>query len=680
MHSVVRRLSVAVIVLVAAALVAAAAIASPLVSVGSVAAAPAAPSASPSAPPPNDDPWVTGYYAGWYWDQGLEPHEIDMTAMTHFVFGRVAPGGGSLYGTPGQLVEGAGTAHEPAASPYPGTTVEDEAVRLAHAAGAKALLMLGGDGLDGRGFVASTTDALRPAFVKTVVDYLVEHDYDGVDIDWENCIGGEAWECGVDISVDESVRRLTALIREIRAEMATRARYAAEPGIITFPGYPVSINELGPGGTVADWQVEVALLVDQYNLMSYGIGTTWNGAGWDSWFSGALDGESGTHPVSIDSSIEAYVRSGVPRERIGMGIGFYGIYYGPTITGPRQSTDDAGNDIYEVDDNALAYENLVRLGYLDHGVRHFDAEASSTYRVYDGGYIPALDPDRYPAGMLSYEDEESIAAKGAYTRAGGAGGTIIWTLNYGALPDGSNPLLEAVKQAFLADAPEDPDAPGAIVSVPDAPASGWFTDPVTVRFEGIPRQTELDRMEIVIDGGEPLVLDEGEDEHELVIDGDGRHEVVLTVFDVDGRSTTSRATVRIDTTAPAIELRSPAAAASGARALAPGEVEQGSDVRADFSCGDPHSGIASCTGTVANGAHVPTSTLGEHEFTVTARNGAGLESTTTVTYRVVAAAAAPVDPVLAATGAAWIVPAVASSLLVAAGTLLLMRRRAVRSR
>lgn len=440
MHRVVRRSFVA------------AAVAASIITASAAAGADA-----PASAAPDDTPWVTGYYAGWYWDQGYEPHEIDMSAMTHFVFGRVAPGGGSLNGEPGDVVEGAGTAHDPDASPYAGTTVEDAAIGFAHAAGAKALLMLGGDGFDGRGFVASTDDSVRATFVENLVDYLVEHDYDGVDVDWENCIGGEAWECGIDISLEESVRRLTALLTEIRAEMATRPRYAETPGLVTYPGYAVSINDLDEEGHVDQWRVDVALLVDQYNLMSYGIGTTWNGANWDSWFSGALDGETDTHPISIDSSIDAYVASGVPRSRIGMGIGFYGIYYGPGITGPRQNTDE--NDIYEVDDNALGYANLVEMGYLSNGARHFDDEASSTYRLYPGGYIPASDPARYPAGMLSYEDERSIAAKGAYARAGGAAGTIIWTLNYGALPDDSNPLLAAVKESFLA-AVDEPELPG----------------------------------------------------------------------------------------------------------------------------------------------------------------------------------------------------------------------------
>lgn len=668
MRPVVRRLSVAAAV-VAAALVVGGAAAAPLASASPA----AAPSPSPT-DPPEHTPWVTGYYAGWYWDQGYAPDLIDMSAMTHFVFGRVAPGGGSLGGVPGEIVLGAGTAHDLDASPYPGTTVEDAAIAFAHDAGTKALLMLGGDGFDGRGFIASSDDAVRATFVENLVDYLVAHDYDGVDVDWENCIGGEAWECGIDISVDESARRLTALLADIRAEMATRPRYATEPGLITFPGYVVKTNELDEDGHVEQWRVDIAMLVDQYNLMSYGIGTTWNGAGWQSWFSGALDGEGDGRPASIDSSIDAYVASGVPRDRIGMGIGFYGIYYGPTITGPRQDTEEAGNDIYEVDDNALGYANLVEMGYLDHGTRHFDEEASSTYRVYDGGYIPASDPARYPAGMLSYEDEESIAAKGAYARSGQAAGTIVWTLNYGALPDGSNPLLQAVGEAFLGVLPTDPDA---VVQVPDAPESGWFDGPVTVGFEGIDNSgSGIDHLEISIDDAAPIVVDGAT--HALQVSGDGAHRVALTVVDAEGGTATTRATVRIDASAPVIDIRSPLAAAPAARALAPGELERGSTVLADFACDDPHSGISACTGTVADGAALDTATLGAHEFTVTATDGAGLTASRTVTYRVVAAAPAPApggSPQLAATGATGDGGLVAAVLLLALGAIAVAARR-----
>jgi GH18 family chitinase len=429
-------------------------------------------------PEPELDPadWVTGYYAGYFWDWMYQPQQVDMTAMTHFVFGRVAPGGGSLSSRPspevpfadvGEVVEGAGTAHEPGLAPDgSGRSVERYLVDEAHAAGTKALLMLGGDGADGRGFMLSTADdETRARFVENVVDYLVQHDYDGVDLDWENCLGDGDRNCGEyynppdapeapdpsdpPIPATEKRARLLALIDDLRAEMATRERYAETPGLITFPGYPLKIND--NEGRPEAYQVDVALKVDQYNLMSYGVGTTWNGGGWDSWFSGALHGAEGNHPVDISSSIAAYEAAGVPRKRLGIGIGFYGIYYGPTIDVPRQPT--RGNDIYEVQDAALYYGLLDKFGYLDHGKLHWDEVAKSTYRVYgerdDDGFVPTQE-DRNPAGFLSYEDERSIAAKGRWVRETGVGGTIIWMVNYGWVERlQQNPLLDAVKKSFL---------------------------------------------------------------------------------------------------------------------------------------------------------------------------------------------------------------------------------------
>jgi chitinase len=438
------------------------------------------PSPSPTDDPtqaPDHTPWVTGYYAGWFWDVGdmLAPEDVDMSAMTHLVFGRVAPGGGSLEGEPdddrfpgypyepGDLVPGAGYAQRPGFAPDgSGRSVEDYLIDRAHEAGTEALLMLGGDGYDGRGFMLSTADDVRGRFVDNVVDYLVEHDYDGVDIDWENCLSGDP-DCGEAPGQDplpatEARRRLMALIADIRTEADSRARFADDPVVVTFPGYPLNLNYQLEDGHAPQWQADIARAVDQYNLMSYGVGTTYNGAEWDSWFSGALTGAGGNHPVDIASSVAAYVAAGVPRERIGLGIGFYGVYWGPEITGPRQNTNE--NEIWETTDADLGYGALDRMGYLDHGTRHWDEEARSTYRTYEqygtAGYVPPENPDypydddRFPAGFLSYEDEQSIQAKGDWVKETGAGGAILWTLNYGWVPrTRSNPLLDAVKRAFL---------------------------------------------------------------------------------------------------------------------------------------------------------------------------------------------------------------------------------------
>lgn len=411
-------------------------------------------------------PWVTGYYAGWYWPSS-SPADVDMAAMTHFVFGRVAPGSGTLGGDAGAVVPGAGSAHRvgEAGAPEPARSVEDYLVRRAHAAGTKALLMLGGVG-DGAGFLRSTSDAVRPTFVRNLVDYLVAHDYDGIDVDWEDELGANS----LGLPPAETYRRLLALLDDLREEAQGRARYQGPRGpfLLTFPGYAKNLNI----DRVQEWEVQVAQRVDQFNLMSYGIGTASDAPGWHSWFTSPLGGSYGNAPVDLASSIQAFVDAGVPRLKLGIGIGFYGIYYAnpadmdpnapPVVTGPRQVLNGAR---LEADDNALAYNMLVELGYLANGTYAFDTRAQAAYRTYTGaayprGFRPSVAPHdrRAAAGFLSYENAESIAAKGAWVRSPrtGVGGTIVWTINYGYLQGsgpggsrGSNPLLAAVKCSFL---------------------------------------------------------------------------------------------------------------------------------------------------------------------------------------------------------------------------------------
>ena len=85
-------------------------------------------------------------------------------------------------------------------------------------------------------------------------------------------------------------------------------------------------------------------------------------------------------------------------------------------------------------------------------------------------------------------------------------------------------------------------------------------------------------------------------------------------------------TTGCDATPPTVDLRSPAQGA---------HVKQGSQLVVDFSCADSGSGVASCVGSVADGALVDTSTLGETSVTVTARDNAGNETVVKHTVTVV---------------------------------------------
>lgn len=380
--------------------------------------APAAP-AAPSAPL-----WVTGYYAGWYWDW-YPPVAVDMTTMTHFVFARYGPGGGVAGGSPGQLVEGAGTGHDP--------SVENALVTKAHANGIKALAMLGGAG-DGGGWVASTaTPALRATFIGNVLDKCVQKDYDGVDVDWEDSL---------DTATQQN--QLIALLTELRTAAAARPRYQPPhaPFLITFPGYVLNVNI----DVVPPWKVTVASLVDQYNLMSYDM--RYSCCGWQTWLWSPLKGAAAATPTSIESSIQGYVDAGVPRSKLGLGLGLYGGGYGPPVTGPGQAI--AG--YWGGDDNVSNYRDLYANGMLGGaGATYvFDSVAQAGYYVYS----PARTYHGATVSMLITEDLQSIAAKGAWARAGNCAGAIVWTINYGYVPSlAANPPMDAVKQAFLAAVP-----------------------------------------------------------------------------------------------------------------------------------------------------------------------------------------------------------------------------------
>jgi hypothetical protein len=109
----------------------------------------------------------------------------------------------------------------------------------------------------------------------------------------------------------------------------------------------------------------------------------------------------------------------------------------------------------------------------------------------------------------------------------------------------------------------------------------------------------------------------------------GGHSFTVTATDKAGNKGTAVAHYTVvDVTAPTIAIASPSQGAV---------YDLGQQVAASYSCTDEAggSGLATCAGTVANGADVDTLSAGEKSFTVTATDNAGNPASQTVTYRVV---------------------------------------------
>ncbi|HTA30966.1 MAG TPA: glycoside hydrolase family 18 protein, partial [Candidatus Cybelea sp.] len=114
------------------------------------------------------DLWMTGYYPG-YETGRMAPSNIDFATITHVIHFSLIPGpGGSIDSNANNLT--------PAACA--------ELVGLAHNAGRKAMICVGGASTEAD-FLAATTAANLGAFVTNIINFMFSNGYDGVDLDWE---------------------------------------------------------------------------------------------------------------------------------------------------------------------------------------------------------------------------------------------------------------------------------------------------------------------------------------------------------------------------------------------------------------------------------------------------------------------------------------------------------------
>ncbi len=353
---------------------------------------------------PTTHHWVSGYYVGYQRD--LYPvEEVDFSTMTHLIVGRIRP------------TASGGVITDFDIGDIAGPEMARALARRAHQADRQALLMLGGAG-EHDSFVDAASAQNRTTFVRNLVHVVHDLGYHGIDVDWEPIY-------------KEDRPLLLALLRELRE---------AQPDIILT--VPVGWVNANFPQEVDRFYAEHAALVDQKNIMSYDMAGNWNG--WDSWHFAALYGDASSHPSSIDVSVRRYLAVGVPPRKLGIGIGFYGSCW-RGITQPRVPL--AGLNISMGDsDTRMSYATIMR-EYYQPSARTFDSEAKVPYLSYETGMGPQQ------CNFISYEDPESIAAKGAYVRSQGLGGAIIWTIGQGhvaSAPVGSrDPLLQAVKVAFL---------------------------------------------------------------------------------------------------------------------------------------------------------------------------------------------------------------------------------------
>ena len=153
--------------------------------------------------------------------------------------------------------------------------------------------MLGGAGA-GANIATAASAANRAGFVTALVARMNSLGYDGIDLDWEDCV-----------NLDD----LVSLAQALRA---------ANPKLVlTYPAgtingnYPDGRPQDGhPGAVARPLQRTDVLPVDRRRPGRAGIrGST-----------ARVSGETGTTPIAIDDTLARYAAAGIPKAKLGMGM------------------------------------------------------------------------------------------------------------------------------------------------------------------------------------------------------------------------------------------------------------------------------------------------------------------------------------------------------------------------
>ena len=252
----------------------------------------------------------------------------------------------------------------------------------------KVMLMIGGWGGHADGFSEmAKSDAKRTEFCQSVKSLIEKHKLDGVDIDWEYPTQSADNETGCD---PMDTQNFNLVLRELRETLGTGK-------IISFAS--------SSSGKYVDWKTAIKY-IDYVNVMTYDMGAASTG------HNSPLHKSTRFTHRSWDEAVDAHVKAGVPINRQVMGVPFYG---------KAEKNPAEGTKIFEY---SVKYYEIPDI--LNKGTYKGKPLARAVKRQWEPTSMVPFLVDETGKNVLSYDDPESVEAKGTYVKANGHLGAMFW--------------------------------------------------------------------------------------------------------------------------------------------------------------------------------------------------------------------------------------------------------------
>ena len=276
---------------------------------------------------------------------------------------------------------------------------------------------------------ASATAASRQAFVSSCISTFIQGNiasgltvpnlFDGVDIDWEFPNATETAD-------------FTALMTEFRNELTTLSgttgkTYQVVADLAAGASTPGAGVDSGSDGGYDTIDIPgLSAQLDFLNVDGYNYSGDWSLATDDAspLYDDSLDTANALYPNnSIDYTVKYYLGKGAPAAKYTMGMPAYGVGWTGGLTSTNCGMYQTATSLATIANDPLATSGMATYRSIE------SALSAGGYTVcYDSTRVDVNAFNSSTSTVWNYDNPTSIAAKVAYIKANGLGGTYVWAV------------------------------------------------------------------------------------------------------------------------------------------------------------------------------------------------------------------------------------------------------------
>jgi len=364
------------------------------------------------------EPVIMCYFTNWsYKRPGMgtfTPEDVDPTLCTHIVFAFATIKDNRLAPSEEKDADGA-----------LGTFSRMMKLKEANPK-LKILVAVGGWAFGSEPFQKLTENIFRMnGFVYDAIEFLRQHKFDGLDIDWEYPRG------------PDDKASFVSLVKELRLAIEGEAKGSKLPKLLLTAAVPASFEAIEAGYDVA----EISKYLDFINVMTYDFHGQWEKEVGHNSPLYPLNSATGFQKrLTVDFSAKEWVRQGAPKEKLIIGMPVYGRTF--TLADPVQfdigapATGGGDPGRYTGESGFLSYYEICDFLHKDNTTLVWDNEQQVPFAYRDLQWV-------------GFDDERSLKTKTKWLKAEGFGGIMVWSVDlddfHGYCGTGKYPLIKSMK-------------------------------------------------------------------------------------------------------------------------------------------------------------------------------------------------------------------------------------------